>query len=299
MLSDIIIDGLVSLRVAYPMIIHPCAWDVCKMKHDIFGNTLFMKSVKWIAIFCFLLTACQSKKLDYHYPVSNATCQEDITWMTLRPGVSTRDDVIRALGKPDEKGKEKLLDGRSMPFYAYNIQGGRISSFTKHRIFFNREGRVDWIETIVADSDGQYHSIQETVNLLGDTLDAVYSNSDFNLFADFQYDILGGPDDIYVWSECGVAILALSDVIKTDRGSLEYLLSENIPFDAEWVLNLRYPEFKSSMRPVTTLDSIVLMKFLFLPTTFEDFMENYRYKIPYDIWDDYLDDIQNTIQYPD
>jgi hypothetical protein len=154
--------------------------------------------------------------------------------------------------------------------------------------------RVDWIETIVADSDGQYHSIQETVNLLGDTLDIVYFNSNFNPFADYQYDVIGGSDKIYVWSECGVALLALTDVIITDRGGLEY---EWTPYDAKSVLTLRYSEYFPSTLPVANLGSIVLMKFLFPASTFENFMENYRYKIPYGIWNDYIDDIRNTIKY--
>jgi hypothetical protein len=212
--------------------------------------------------------------------------------MTLKPGISTREDVISVLGQPNDKGKIKFADGKSVPFFAYNING-KISPYAKHRIFFYSDGRIYWIEEIVADQDGQFHTVRETVEVLGDNLDIVYENNDFNPFADFQIDVISGPDQIYVWSECGVALLALSGVIKTDDGNLKY---ETTSSSAKQVLTMRYPKLSYTTTPVTSLNRVVMMRFLFQPSTYEYFMENYSYRIPNGLWDDYLRSIQDTIE---
>jgi hypothetical protein len=56
------------------------------------------------------------------------------------------------------------------------------------------------MEIVVADRDGTFHAVSETIEQLGSTLDAIYLNSNYR--DNSYYDILGGPDQFYIWSEC-------------------------------------------------------------------------------------------------
>ena len=253
--------------------------------HKYFHKTyLVLRVMLLILSMSFLAVACKPQE-KISLPVPEIDClAAPAEWMTLQPGLSTRQDVIDVLGKPDDKGKTKFMDGRWISYYAYNVAGGVVAEFVQHRIFFRSDGTIDWIEEIVGDGDGQLHTAGETVSQLGDTLDVVYNNSNYNPFAEFQYDILGGPDQIYVWSECGVALLALVGYKKTGPLDLEY---SPVEFNDPQALKLRYPDIFHSEMPVKDLERVVLMKFLFQPTTFDSFWEHYMYRIPYGLWKGY------------
>jgi hypothetical protein len=214
-----------------------------------------------------------------------------MNWMNLRPGKSTQEDVIRVLGKPESKGKSTFPNGEAIPYLAYNVSGD-ISSYAQHRIFFDSNKKIYWIEVIVGDQDGQFHTINETVNLLGEELDTIYDNNNLNPFADYHIDILSGPDTVLVWSECGVALLALPSVIRSENGTLVH---EPISKDSSNILKLRFPNVLPSRIPISNLNAVVLMQFNFEPATFESFMEIYSYKIPFGMWTDYLRNIHDKI----
>jgi hypothetical protein len=209
-------------------------------------------------------------------------CPVKLNWKGIVPGVSTRQDVLSLLGNPDEEGRLKFKDSKTIPYFGYRVAGGVIAEFVQHRIFFRADGKVDWIVVIVADSDGKFHSAQEVAEQLGYTVDIVYTNNDFNPYADFQYDVLGGPDDILIWSECGVAISVLWDG--------HWNLAENPESGRQLIM--RYPNLSSmdsSADDLTfrSLHGTVMMKFLFQPTDYESFKKYYMYRIPYGLWDDY------------
>ena len=205
------------------------------------------------------------------------SCPTPLVWKTIIPGIATRQDVVDVLGNPDDKGKIRFDDDRTISYYAYNLEDGKIAEFTQHRVFFRPDGKVEWIEAIVADSDGDYHTVQEWTDRIGNTLDTVYFNNNLDWFAEFQYDFQSGPDQVLVCSECGLALLAI--------WSPEIEEQVNPPTQA---LTLRYPDAFSSTQPVMDLTGIVMMEFLFQPTTFDEYMEHYVYRVPYGLWDDYL-----------
>lgn len=211
--------------------------------------------------------------------------------MGLRPGKSTQDDVLQVLGKPEAKGKATFPNGETIPYFAYRASGD-ISLYAQHRVFFTPNRKIFWIEAIVGDYDGRFHTVNDTVNLIGNELDTVYDNNNLNPFAEYHIDILSGPDTVLVWSECGVALLALPSVIKEESGKL---VQEPISKESSNILSLRYPNVLPSRIPVSNPNAVVLMQFIFEPTTFENFMEEFSFKVTFGLWSDYLKSIQDKI----
>ncbi len=216
-------------------------------------------------------------------PLPYSQCPMVLEWKTLVPGKSTRYDVIKALGPPDNKGGDIFGDDKIISYFAYNVEGGTIAEYTQNRIYFRSDGTVDWIEEIIADSDGTTHLIRELTRQLGNTIDTVYYNNSYNPYVDYQYDYQAGPDIILVWSDCGIA----ADVLWGEPLGTKYHEDPNLD------LRVRYPESSEVLteggKLINNLDGVIMMKFIFQPTTFAGFEEYYRYRIPYGIWTDYLD----------
>jgi hypothetical protein len=125
-----------------------------------------------------------------------------LDWRGITPGESTRQDVINALGTPDHVGTKQFGDSR-VSFYEHKVEGGVIAEFARDRVFFRSDEVVAWLEVVVADRDGTFHTVQEMIDQLGEVLDVVYWNNNYNP-SSRQFDVLAGPDQLYVWSECGL-----------------------------------------------------------------------------------------------
>ena len=218
-------------------------------------------------------------------PLPDRSCPIVVDWRGVLSGQSTRQDIVNLLGKPDRRGFRWLPNRKFSPYYSYDVLSGSIAKFAQDRIFFRSDGTVDWVEAIIADRDGGFHSVQETVDQLGSTLDIVYANNNYNPFLRYQYDVLAGPDLIYVWSECGLAMIDLpccSPIGEKDKlGCPEQSESDETP-SSICGLTLRQPNpFPGARVPSIRLDAAVLMRFQFPPTSYEGFVEYYMYKIPY------------------
>lgn len=227
-------------------------------------------------LFSVLLMTCSSPvPPNSSLPTPEFACQTTLDWKGIVPGQSTRRDVRRILGVPSRKGSERYVDGQ-VTFYAYRIEDGAIAGLAEDRVFFGKDGVVAWIEAIVADRDGQTHTLQETVDQLGITLDQVYVNNNFR--HPDQFDVLAGPDQIYVWAGCGLAVSAISPVRNSHSPSTNLIV--------------RHPVHPSaSFQPSPSLEGEILFKFFFPPTSFAGFEEFYRDKVPfyfYYIWGEYL-----------
>jgi len=162
-------------------------------------------------------------------------------------------------------------------FYEYKLLDGVMADLATDRIYFGRSGVVVWIEAIVPNRDGQIHTIREIADQLGTTLDQVYRNND--LRGPLQYDVHAGPDDIYVWAECGLVVSAVSS--STDRQASTPGLMVRHPVSAD-----------DYLLPTPSIDAVVIFKFFFPPTCFAGFDELYRDKVPYcliDTWEEYLE----------
>jgi hypothetical protein len=223
-----------------------------------------------------ILLACSSPvPPTFSLPKPEFACQQSLDWRGIVPGESRRRDVVRILGKPSRKGSEQYVDGR-VSFYAYEIEDGAMAGLAEDRVFFGRDGIVAWIEATVADRDGQTHTIEEITNQLGTTLDQVYLDNDLRL--PDQYDIHAGPDDIYVWAGCGLAVGAVPPVVDEPAASP--------------TLVVRHPVSPGdSLEPTPSIDAEIMFKFFFPQTSFTGFEEFYRSKIPFYliyVWKDYL-----------
>jgi hypothetical protein len=239
-----------------------------------------------LLILCIVLVYKVSSIQELSLPIPTSQCPSRIDWKKIIPGTSTLYDVINILGKPDGIGIDRFRDNKSAWYFEYKITAGKISKYVKNRIFFRADWKVDWIEEIIADSDGTYHAISEIVAELGNTVDTLYLNNNEQPFPKNPYDVLGGPDNVVVWSNCGIAVIALW------RAPVELSGNQN------QILNLliRYPdphELLEVNSPTLYIDDVIMMKFIFQPTSYDGFQTYYRYKIPYGLWSDYLTDTKN------
>ena len=94
-----------------------------------------------------------------------------------------------------------------------------------------------------------------------------------------QYDVHLGPDDIYVWAECGLAVGAISPPL--EEPSIDAHITIRRPGSVEFL----QPEGPS-------MNAEIMFKFFFPQTSFSGFEEFYRDKVPFFliyIWKDYLE----------
>lgn len=223
-----------------------------------------------------LLVACSSPvPPDSSLPTPERACPRVLDWRGIVPGESTRRDVLRILGRPSRKGTERSADGR-VSYYTYEIEDGAMVGLAQDRVFFGRDGVVAWIEASVADRDGQTHTIEEITDQLGTTVDQVYRNNNCRL--PNQFDVHSGPDNVYVWAECGLAVSAVSpagDDLSNSRG-----------------LMVRHPMSTDFLQPIRpSIDAEIMFEFYFPRTSFAGFEDFYRYWVPtylLYIWKDYL-----------
>ena len=177
---------------------------------------------------------------------------------------------------------------KEFSYYAYDVDGGVIADYAQNRIFFTKDGVIDWMEIIEADSTDRVETVFDVVSLLGNELDVVFSNNNYRP-GGIYYDVFDGPTNIYVWSECGVALEALPSyeasyfgTIKTgcEKGNMSPQMC-NLSF------RHRYPPLDDA-DPHYDVNSIILMKFYFRPTSYQGFADYYMFKIPFRTWGEYL-----------
>ena len=252
------------------------------MHHNINRNKetiILFCSITLVILLGTISASCGWLKQSEKLPAPVLLCSGKMDWYGITPGISTYQEVLDRLGTPIERGVEEFSDGQRIHYYSYPVNGGIISEFVQHRIFFRPDGIVDWIEEITADVDGKFHTLQEVVDIFGDELDIVYPNNDYNPYVRYQYDIHGGPDQVLAWSECGLAVLVLWEEWEN--------MGQND--SAKQILTVRHPDFYDFSGTIPNLTSNVMMNFIFQPTTFDGFVKHYMYKIPYGLWDDYLE----------
>jgi hypothetical protein len=215
-------------------------------------------------------------------PKPERACPVVLDWHGIKPGQSSQDDVIRSLGQPIQRGSYKFYDDQDIAFFTYPVSSGRVSQLLKHRVYFRSDGMVNWIEEIVADRDGPFYSAQETINQLGNELDVAYRNNSYipNVW---NYDVLSGPDYLYVWAECGLALNVIESCAVADHGCV----NEPIKVVTS-TLMLRHVATNVQSKPMSGIDKVVLMRFLFPPTSYEGFAKFYEKRIPFGIWETYL-----------
>jgi len=243
-----------------------------------------------ILLIAICLSACSNNQNAIRLPPPENKCSIELDWHGLIPGQSTRDDVVKTLGTPFEEGNLKFED-RKISYYAYKVNGGEISKYALDRIFFRSDGLIDWMEIVYADREGDFESVFDAVVQFGNRIDTVYSNNNYRPLSTFG-DVRAWPDQIYVWSECGLALDALpstySPSFQSDRLECKSNNDDSVTLDiCKIVTRYSNPTYLGGERGPDA-NGVVLMKFYFQPTSYEAFAEFYMYKIPYGLWDDYL-----------
>ena len=240
-----------------------------------------------------LVAACTPSHAATPPPSPEMACPVVLDWHGLVPGRSSRQDVTRALGNPSQTGSQRFADA-NIPFFAYRIEDGKISTFVQDRVFFRPDGIVDWIEAVVADRDGKFHPAQETIDQLGSTVDTAYLNSNYDPSNSHQYDVLGGLDQLYVWSNCGLALDVHAICYPSESGQLQCLPPNQVMYPRTPIpstLTMRHPDPAVGDLIMIGWKNAVLMKFLFPPTSYEGFADYYMHKIPFGLWDKFLREV--------
>lgn len=200
-----------------------------------------------------------------------STCKAPpASWQGIIPGQSTKADVINILGRPSVE--EKGLAGWGENSFLYPPIKTVPGASYGNRIVFRSDGIVDWIDVWVSNADGKFHTVAEAAHQYGSTLDIVYVGGVFDSF---------GPEQVYVWSECGIAITAVQKgfVKRSDDEVLP--LAELIKMDSDQ-LSFRHPVHpEASIQPRPNPQEIIIRKFIFQPTDFASFYELYADQIPY------------------
>jgi hypothetical protein len=168
-----------------------------------------------------------------------------------------------------------------------------VSRFLSDKVYFRNDGIVLWIEEIVADRYGDFVSVNTEIDKYGKVVDTVYINS--NYLDDLkQIDIQSGPDQVYVWSTCGIAVLAMSHCFVIETDSFHCVLPSNksaiSQFSDDMVMQ-REPSQSQPQFAFPSTKNVLLMRFRFIPTKYGEFNAFYRRKIPYGVWDHYLSTI--------
>jgi hypothetical protein len=139
-------------------------------------------------------------------------------------------------------------------------------------IVFRDDNIVDYVDVWVSNFDDKFHTVAELVQQYGTILDIVYVRGVSDLF---------GPEQVYVWSSCGIAITAVpeSEVKRSVDEVLPLADSTTVSNDQLVFRHPVHPE--GSVQPRSDTRQIVIRKFLFQPTDFASFYGIYTDQIPY------------------
>jgi len=226
-----------------------------------------------IAIILAISFGCRSSTLENAQALlatPEGMCQASASsWLEISPGESTEENVLDVLGEPATQGHLSKVESR---FFLYPPIVDTSETKSGNLVVFRKNGVVDWMDLWVANSDGKFHTVAEFARQYGPKLDRAYVQGINDTF---------GPGQVYVWSECGLAITAVSDVhIKRFANETLALAEQLEPSIGE--LTFRYPVHPSAtIQPSPNVDQIVVRQFIFQPTSFDSFRRAYADWIPY------------------
>lgn len=235
------------------------------------------------------VSSCRSNNIA-SLPPPDKQCRSGSGWHGLFPGKSTQDDTVRELGEPLEKGRLKF-DDQYRSYYAYKVDHGKVADYVHDRIFFRPDGVIDWMEIVEADRSGKFETVYSTVLQLGKQIDIVYTNSNYRPWITGGVgDISAGPDQIYVWSECGLLLDALGSKYSSNFQSKDLQCKSDRDSACTLIVRNPAPAYLGEGEPAADINSVVLMKIYFQPTVYSAFTQYYMYKMPYGLWYKYLPD---------
>jgi hypothetical protein len=257
-------------------------------QHLFLQNRCNLRNPVKIAILVLLLvilSGCSSLNNSQTLPTPSAECAVLPDWKGIFPGKTTREEVVQLLKRPAKFGIENHK-GQMVTYFAYPIESGTVKNYFMDKIFFDARGVVDWMEIAAVDRDENVLEVSEISQQLGDKLDTIYANTNYNP-AYKQYDVIGGPDQVYVWANCGVALLAIpychlqkgTNQISCD----DYDTAED-QGDKNKLTPLESPPFYEGGERENNKNALIVMKIMYPPTSYGGYKENYMFKIPYVGW---------------
>lgn len=251
-----------------------------------YASLVVQNALPVVCAVCMLfISSCSFHREQTNYPSITIDCAKSINWNGIIPLQSTRADIEALLGKPDKTGIEER-DGIRIAYAQYGIEGGTISKYNDDRIFFTETDEVLWIEAIVADREGTFQPISEIIKDLG-PVDTVHINSNLRTSSE-QFDFLGGPDQIYVWATCGVAASALIGCFTSDKGILDCEGISTAEISTH-IVPTKDDSIKEDRMIIPTTENAVMMLFIFPPTSLEAYNGFYKNKIPFGIWNEFIE----------
>lgn len=248
------------------------------------------RSFAYFLAFLLLLTGCKTveEKQVLSAPTRNCPIQAD--WKGIIPGQSTQKDVTDRLGQPLKIGIEKF-DKEEVKYFSYPIENGLAKDLIKvDRIFFTSDGVVSWIELGVVDRDGKMHTVKEIADPLGYQLDSIFMNADYKpnrkTTPTLIVDVHRGPDYVYVWSHCGVAVIGLPGCGLDSSNQVTCTIEMSLPNDNPQALLAldKGLYYNSEDEIANNSNAIVLLQYFFPPTSYADFNEFFLNKTAYYGW---------------
>ena len=203
-------------------------------------------------------------------PTAEYECEAmPATWRGLVPGSSTKSEVEQILGKPEHTTSVPSPYNLAK-IYEYPPYVTGIVEKLGNRVAVGADARVAWIDSWVANADGRFHTIAEFVHTYGSTLDRVYLNGAGDV---------AGPEEVYVWAACGVALTTVPTEYYQDAFNANpSLIPPSVPTNLE--LTLIYPLADyDSRKPQMQLDDLVLRAFFFPATNYAYFRTAYESNI--------------------
>jgi hypothetical protein len=230
-----------------------------------------------LAIF---LVSCQSTSY-VQLPTPSAACPSQFSWRGLQPGISTKEDVITVLGNPENIEQNKY-DQKKVLTFTYRLGEGYLNDLLVTRILFRQDGIIDSLEVPASQGDIHFRSTMDIYNELG-AIDTIYTNNNYNP-AYSTLDVKGGPAKVFVWSKCGLAVLGIPNY-SIDGNQQITPLSKKETGQLPDPLEVLYPPpFNAESETISSFEAAILMEILFIPTTYEGFINQYLYYLPYIDW---------------
>jgi hypothetical protein len=212
-------------------------------------------------------------------------------WKGIMPGKSSIVDVINVEGLPDNIQITKFSNRYYFEF-SYLIKEKIFKNELKDKYYFDINGRVSWITIPIGDRNQKIHMISEESEILGKSPDTIYWNNSIN--SGIIFDLHAGPDQVYVWSNRGIALLGIPGCYSVNENKKIRCNSNN-----KKLQNATEGDFTPTYNPLYELvpnyydhNALLIYKIIFPSTTYENFIENYSYVIPFwggSIWELYLE----------
>ncbi len=258
-----------------------------------------------LIILLLLLSACTARVTTPPEPEEECPLGV-LSWNGLQPGVSTKEDVLAALGEPDEQGWQSYVyiarpeasiwyfkyAKEKIEYFAYFVDDGKISEYLDmDYVYFYPDDRVYWMSIVVGDRDGKFQTIQELAGDMWPQVDAISTNYSKNNRLRPLPDAFMGESEVWEWDRCGLFLESYPFIEKDSNDESQcYLVTDSDSISGDIDIPKNYVAYSGGC--YQNPESIVLVQYLFPPTTYEGVDYYYYNKLPgYRFEDNFADNL--------